>query len=123
MEEKTLIDLKENNFFVDGVCKMCKDRIENALDGIKGVKWAEWNISTKILQIKGNNELNYDEIGIALSKVGHDNWMLKADEQAYQNLEDGCKYRMKKINQFDSNCFKKNAKHPNENHLNFFHRH
>lgn len=96
MEEKTLIDLKENNFFVDGVCKMCKDRIENALDGIKGVKWAEWNISTKILQIKGNNELNYDEIGMALSKVGHDNWMLKADEQAYQNLEDGCKYRMKK---------------------------
>ena len=37
--------IKKIKFHVYGVCEMCKNRIETALD-VKGIRLADWNIKT-----------------------------------------------------------------------------
>jgi len=80
-------------FEVDGVCGMCKERIENAAL-IKGVKFAEWNKETHMLQVvyrpKKVTEL---DIHRAVAEMGHDTPRVKASEEAYQKLPACCAYR------------------------------
>ena len=52
----------KTSFKVYGNCTQCKERIESALD-IKGIKLAEWNIDTKVLQ------LVYDSTKISESQI------------------------------------------------------
>ena len=37
--------IRKIKFQVNGVCEMCKNRIETALD-VKGIRLADWNIKT-----------------------------------------------------------------------------
>jgi len=80
-------------FEVDGVCGMCKERIENAAL-IKGVKFAEWDKETQILQVvyrpKKVTEL---DIHRAVAEMGHDTPKVKATKEAYQKLPACCAYR------------------------------
>ena len=39
------------SFEVDGVCMMCKSRIEKAALNTKGVKFANWNVETHELKL------------------------------------------------------------------------
>ena len=84
----------ENTFFVDGICGMCKTRIEDLTYSVNGVKWAEWNLESKQLSVKFEDEINSEKLAKSLSKGGHDNWMFTAKDKAYNNLHSCCKYRI-----------------------------
>jgi len=88
-----LESLNETSLFVDGICGMCKNRIETLAYKVKGVKWAEWNLENKTLSVKFKDALNEEKLAKILSKAGHDNWQLMAGEEAYQSLHSCCKYR------------------------------
>ena len=44
-------DIVEESFEVNGVCKMCKARIEKTAFKQKGVKDAEWDINNHLLTV------------------------------------------------------------------------
>lgn len=79
---------------VDGVCMMCKERIEKASFKTKGVKSAVWNVKTHEL------DLIYDErktdlatIQTNIAAVGHDTQDITATDEAYNSVHPCCKYR------------------------------
>ena len=58
---------------VDGVCLMCKDRIEKACIKTKGVKSAVWNVETHELRlIFDERKTNLDVIQQSIVALGHD---------------------------------------------------
>lgn len=83
----------EINFTVDGICDMCKDRIENALD-IKGIKFSEWNEETHNCNVvyKPSN-ISEQEIHQIIANAGHDTDSIKATDEVYNNIHHCCKYR------------------------------
>jgi len=81
-------------FWVDGICGMCKDRIENAALSTVGVRFADWEISARQLSIVQSPEpLNLDELHQNIANVGHDTKKITASEEAYESLHNCCKYR------------------------------
>lgn len=83
---------------VDGVCGMCKSRIEKACLNTKGVKSANWNVKTHQLKLV-YNEKKTDLITIKKSiiAVGHDTKDMKASDEAYASIHGCCKYRDKEV--------------------------
>ncbi|MAO10364.1 MAG: ATPase [Flavobacteriaceae bacterium] len=79
---------------VDGVCGMCKERIEKASIKTKGVKSAIWDVQTHELKLIYNeNKTNLDAIKENILAVGHDVEELKATDEAYNSVHPCCKYR------------------------------
>ena len=79
---------------VDGKCDMCKTRIEKAALGVKGVKYAYWDIPTHQLSlILDERKTDPMKIKTALVAVGHDTKELKATVEAYESVHPCCKYR------------------------------
>ena len=79
---------------VDGVCMMCKTRIEKASLKTKGVKSAIWNVRTHELKlIFDENKTALDTIQKNIAAVGHDTKTLKATDDAYNSVHPCCKYR------------------------------
>ena len=79
---------------VDGVCMMCKSRIETACFKTKGVKSAVWDVETHELQlIFDERKTNLNEIHHNIAGVGHDTKELKATDEAYAKVHPCCKYR------------------------------
>lgn len=79
---------------VDGVCGMCKERIEKAAIKTKGVKSAVWNIDTHELKlIFDERKTNVNTISESVAAVGHDTKVIKATEEAYNSVHACCKYR------------------------------
>lgn len=81
---------------VDGVCMMCKERIEKAAIRTKGVKSAVWSVDTHELKlIYDEHKTNLKTIAQKLADVGHDTKEIKATEEAYNSVNPCCKYRDK----------------------------
>jgi mercuric ion binding protein len=79
---------------VDGVCGMCKKRIETAAIKTKGVKSAVWNVETKECSlIFDARKTNLATIGQSIADVGHDTKEIKATEEAYNSVHPCCMYR------------------------------
>ena len=79
---------------VDGVCMMCKTRIEKASFKTKGVKSAVWNVKTHELKlIFDEHKTNLETIQKNIVAVGHDTKELKATDEAYNSVHPCCKYR------------------------------
>ncbi|MDO5968310.1 cation transporter [Flavivirga aquimarina] len=79
---------------VDGVCLMCKTRIEKASLNTKGVKSAVWNVKTHELKlIYDERKTNIDTIQSKILAVGHDVKDIKATDEAYATVHPCCKYR------------------------------
>lgn len=79
---------------VDGKCDMCKTRIEKAALGVKGVKYAYWDIPTHQLSlIVDERKTDPMKVKTALVAVGHDTKELKATKEAYESVHPCCKYR------------------------------
>jgi len=79
---------------VDGVCGMCKQRIEKAAIKTKGVKSAVWNLDTKELRVIYNDQkATLASINASVAAVGHDTEQVKATEKAYASVHPCCKYR------------------------------
>ncbi len=83
---------------VDGVCEMCKKRIETACIKTKGIKSAVWNVGTHKLKLVYNDtKTNIETIKKNIVAVGHDTEGMKASEEAYNSLHGCCKYRDENI--------------------------
>ncbi|MCB0387515.1 MAG: cation transporter [Winogradskyella sp.] len=79
---------------VDGVCNMCKERIEKACIKTKGVKSAVWNVNTHELKlIYDENKTDLKTIENNIAAVGHDTKNVTATDEAYNSVHDCCKYR------------------------------
>ena len=79
---------------VDGVCMMCKTRIEKASFKTKGVKSAVWDVKTHELKlIFDERKTNLETIQKNIAAVGHDTKELKATDKAYNTVHPCCKYR------------------------------
>jgi len=82
---------------VQGLCEMCKDRIEKTAKGISGVYSATWDQKTRELHVDFDKEkTNMDAVSKALAAVGHDTELYKADDKIYNALPACCKYREEK---------------------------
>lgn len=85
---------KRASLEVDGICGMCKARIEKACYQTKGVKSANWNVETHELKlIYDERKTNLDSIKKSVVSVGHDTKTLKATEEAYNSVHACCRYR------------------------------
>ena len=83
---------------VDGVCMMCKNRIEKACLKTKGVKSAVWNVETHNLSlIYDERKVNLETINLKIAEAGHDTKIIKATDEAYEGLHPCCKYRDEEI--------------------------
>ena len=79
---------------VNGVCMMCKERIEKAAIKSKGVKSAIWNIETHELKlIYDESKINLKSIQQYIADVGHDTKEIKATDEAYNSVHPCCLYR------------------------------
>ncbi|NNK59977.1 MAG: cation transporter [Flavobacteriaceae bacterium] len=79
---------------VDGVCMMCKERIEKASIKTKGVKSAVWNVKTHELRlIFDERKTDLKTIQANIAAVGHDTKEIKATDEAYNSVHPCCKYR------------------------------
>ncbi|OEJ99232.1 ATPase [Flavivirga aquatica] len=79
---------------VDGVCLMCKTRIEKASLNTKGVKSAVWNVKTHELKlIYDERKTDLKTIQSKILAVGHDTKNIKATDEAYAKVHPCCKYR------------------------------
>ncbi|GIZ14014.1 heavy-metal-associated domain-containing protein [Capnocytophaga catalasegens] len=89
---------------VDGVCNSCKARIEKASLGVKGVKYANWNVGTHQLSlILDERKTSVEQVQQAIAKSGHDNRIPNTDkvviakEEDYNGVAACCKYRDEEV--------------------------
>ena len=79
---------------VQGLCEMCKDRIEKAAKSVSGVTSASWDIKTIQLHLNFDPvKTSADAAAKAIAKAGHDTDKYKADKATYDALPACCKYR------------------------------
>ena len=77
---------KKVSFIVNGVCGMCKERIESTLD-VKGVKFASWSEETRLCNITYNsNKISEKQIHQLLASKGHDTPVCRATDEAYKTF-------------------------------------
>ena len=85
---------KKTSFEVSGNCEICKKRIEKAALSKKGVKYADWDISSNLISIIYNsNRVSLSHIQDAIALVGHDTPMYKALDSVYNELPMCCIYK------------------------------
>ena len=78
---------------VEGICGMCKERIENALS-VKGIKKASWDLETRMCEITyRKDKLTEKDIHKLLNAVGHDTEKSTASKEEYDKVHHCCKYR------------------------------
>ncbi|MGB0892596.1 MAG: cation transporter [Flavobacteriaceae bacterium] len=83
---------------VDGICGMCKKRIETAALKTKGVKFALWNVkSHELKMIIDERKTDVKTIQKSIAAVGHDSKGVKATDEAYNSVHPCCKYRDEEI--------------------------
>ncbi len=89
------IGISTQTFKVNGVCVMCKNRIESAALSVEGVKSATWEENTQKLSIKFSafKKVAVDIAEKKLASVEHDNLICKADDRAYYASPECCHYR------------------------------
>lgn len=85
-------ELASTSFKVYGNCDMCKERIEEAAMGVSGVKSAQWDTETKILNLTTEESLNILRVHKAIAQVGHDTDKEKALKAVYDQLPECCLY-------------------------------
>ena len=79
---------------VDGVCEMCKERIEKACLTTKGVKYATWNVEThQLVVILNEKKTSIKTVKENIAQVGHDTDEIKATQEVYDKMPECCKYR------------------------------
>jgi copper chaperone CopZ len=83
---------------VDGVCGMCKERIEKACIKAKGVKSAIWSVETHQLDLIYNEgKTDLTKIQQSIADSGHDTQDIIAKDEVYENINPCCKYRDQQV--------------------------
>lgn len=89
----------QDTISVDGNCEQCKERIEDAAY-IKGVKKANWNITTKKLAIiYDQHKTSLKAIETSIAKAGHNAGEIKALPADYNKLPSCCAYKASQIDE------------------------
>jgi Cu(I)/Ag(I) efflux system membrane fusion protein len=79
---------------VQGLCEMCKERIEQAAQQTPGVASASWDMETKELHIVYDPaQTTPQTVAQSAARAGHDTDSFKADDTVYNALPDCCRYR------------------------------
>lgn len=90
-------DLKSDTVKVDGVCKMCKAKIEKAAMAA-GATSAVWDTETKILAVSfPATESSMSKIERSVADAGYDTQNEKATPHAYGKLDKCCRYPRKTL--------------------------
>lgn len=85
--------IKSTSLEVDGLCGMCKERIENAAY-IKGVKHVNWDKETHQLDLVfRNDKVSKEDIIASINEAGHDVKGAIASSEQYANIHGCCRYR------------------------------
>lgn len=88
---------KNDTIKVNGECGMCKKKIEKAAKA-SGAASASWSPETKILLVSYNaKNTTSDKIQKAIAGVGYDTEKYKASDDAYNALDECCKYERKVV--------------------------
>lgn len=83
---------------VNGVCEMCKKRIEKAAYSVKGVKSAIWHAEDQDIHlIFDETKCTVLDVEKAIAKVGHDTKDIKATAEQYEKIHGCCKYRTDEV--------------------------
>ena len=83
---------KTEKLKVSGECNTCKKKIESAAKNA-GATYAVWDKTTKELVIRYNTSAsNTAKIEQSIAHAGYDTPDYKASEDAYNQLDDCCKY-------------------------------
>jgi len=94
--QKAKKDIQKTTFEVEGVCGMCKARIEKQAYTIKGVKSAKWDIPThQFSVIYDASKTSLLNIHKQIAAVGHDTTLATSDQSTYDNLPMCCLYERK----------------------------
>lgn len=82
----------QQDFWVNGSCEMCKERIENtALKS--GAEHANWDVDTKILTLHfDQSAVTAETILKNIAAAGHDSQQFKSDAKTYESLPACCHY-------------------------------
>lgn len=84
---------KTEKFKVFGNCGMCEKTIEKAAKSVDGVKKANWDQKTKMIEVTYDEEkTNLDAIHQAIADSGYDTKKVKAKDEVYNELHSCCKY-------------------------------
>lgn len=84
--------IQTDTLIVNGVCGMCKDRIESAAYG-KGVVYASWNQATDELSVVfKSNKTSLEEIEQRVVAAGHSTQSQEAARNDYDRLPQCCRY-------------------------------
>lgn len=82
------------NLWVNGLCGMCKNRIEDAALKVRGVNTASWDSEIRMLSVTVNPEkFKERKLHYNVASVGHDTRELLAPDPVYEALPTCCKYR------------------------------
>ncbi len=92
-ETSTEMAMTETSFGVRGNCGMCKETIEKAAHSVDGVAMANWDKDKKKIDVKFD-ESKTDMMAIhnAIAASGYDTDQVEANEEAYNNLPECCRY-------------------------------
>ena len=78
---------------VDGLCGMCKERIENAAY-LTGVKQVNWDKTTHELDVVfRNDKVSEEEIIASINNAGHDVKGSLASAEQYEQIHSCCRFR------------------------------
>ena len=78
---------------VDGLCGMCKERIENAAY-LTGVKQVNWDKTTHELDVVfRNDKVSEEEIIASINNAGHDVKGSLASAEQYEQIHGCCRFR------------------------------
>ncbi|MEN8200993.1 MAG: TonB-dependent receptor [Bacteroidota bacterium] len=82
------------SIWVNGLCGMCKTRIETAALKVRGVEIASWDSQTRMLEVTLNpDKFKEKKLYYNIASVGHDTRQLLAPDPVYDALPMCCKYR------------------------------
>ena len=81
------------SFWVGGVCDMCKERIERAVD-VSGVRSISYDLDHHQLTVVYlPKKITEDKLHDLLNAAGHDTSRSMASDEAYESVHGCCKYR------------------------------
>ncbi|MDO5760584.1 MAG: heavy metal-associated domain-containing protein [Bacteroidota bacterium] len=101
------LSAKPAKITVDGKCNMCKNKIEKAAKGVKGVKTAVWDKESKVLTIDYNEKLtDVKTIEKAVANIGYNAGEEKANTEARKKLPACCTSDAKANHHKDGGCSK-----------------
>jgi periplasmic mercuric ion binding protein len=91
--EKKAANETTDIFVVYGNCGICKKTIEGSLNNVDGISSAIWDVETKVMTVKYDNEaIKLDDIKKKIADVGYDSDKFRAKDETYNNLMGCCQY-------------------------------